>query len=156
MACNITLHLLALVCSYLHWMSPHPSVKLCIHWVNVTASLVPSQLFTTWQATDKAEWEPGNEARLLHTCMCRPYCNLVPSWEGPAAKLCITIESSYNFINISHILPNMVCVLLIVLQNRKYVLVSAQLGIKAAALSLVVKFLLEMCVCGSFSGEVCV
>ena len=40
--------------------------------------------------------------------------------------------------------------------SEQEVLLSAQLGIKAAALSLVVKFLLEMCVCGSFSGEVCV
>ena len=38
----------------------------------------------------------------------------------------------------------MVCVLL---QGRKYILVSAQLVIKAAALSFVVIFLLEMRVC---------
>ena len=61
----------------------------------------------------------------MHACVgfMLPNCSLVPGWAGPAAKLCVAIESSCldNFISSSHILPNMVCVLLVVLQNRKSV-----------------------------------
>ena len=121
------------------------------------------------------EWEPGNEARLLHTCMsgslgmrlsysihacvgCMlPNCSLVPRLGRACSQIVRShVESSYsdNFISSSHILPNMVCVLLIVLQNRKSVCTAGHKG--SCVFIRCRNYFYWRCVCVSFSGEVCV